>query len=117
LRSALADLIDSTINTGGGTAKLRFRATAATIVDIPLQNPAFGSASSGVITLEGVPISANATGTGDVDNFQILDRGGTVQVSGTVTVTGMGGDITIDNISINSGQEVIVSALTYTAPV
>lgn len=116
VRNALADLIDSLINTGSGTSKIRFRDGSSTIVDIDLQDPAFGAASSGVITLQGTPLSALAANTGDIDNFQILDQNGTVIVSGTVTATLGGGDIEINNISVNSGQEVAITSLTYEAP-
>jgi len=115
VRSALADLIDSLINTGGGTAVLRLRDSTTTIVDFSLANPAFGAASSGVITLAGVPIAAVAAAAGDVDNFQILDRGGALVLSGSVTGAGGGGDIEVSNISIASGQDCSLESLTYTA--
>jgi hypothetical protein len=84
---------------------------------VPLDNPAFGAASGGTITLAGVPLSADAVATGDLDNFQILDRNGSVVYSGTITATGGGGDSTVNNISVNTGQEVAITSLTYTAPV
>jgi hypothetical protein len=116
-RNALADKIDDLINTGAGTAKMRCRDGSTTIVDVPLDNPAFGAASGGTITLAGVPLSADAVATGDLDNFQILDRNGSVVYSGTITATGGGGDSTVNNISVNTGQEVAITSLTYTAPV
>jgi hypothetical protein len=53
--------------------------------------------------------------TGSLDNFQLLDSSGTLLLSGTVTATGGGGDITVNNISVNSGQEVAITSLTYSA--
>lgn len=116
VRSALADAVDALINTGGGTAKLRLRDSTTTIVDFNLQNPAFGSASSGVITLAGVPIAAVAGAAGDVDNAQILDRGGSLVLSCSVTGVGGGGDIEVSNVSIANGQDCSLESLTYTAP-
>ena len=115
LRNILADAVDTAINTGAGTAKVRLRDSTTTIVDFDLANPAFGAASSGTITLAGVPIAGTAGAAGDVDNFQILDRDGTVLVSGTVTATGGGGDITINNISVASAQDCSLTSLTYSA--
>lgn len=116
LRSALADAVDAAINTGSGTAVLRLRDGTTTIVDFDLSNPAFGAASSGVITLADTPIAGTAEAAGDVDNFQILDRDGTLLLSGSVTATSGGGDIEVDNVSIANSQSCSLTALTYTAP-
>lgn len=116
LRSTLADAVDAAINTGSGAAKLRLRDGATTIVDFELQNPAFGNAAAGVITLEGVPIAAEAGAAGELDNFQILDRDGGVVLSGSVSGSGMGGDIEVSNINVADEQECSLDSLTYTAP-
>ncbi len=107
-RNAQADAFDTLINTGGGTAVLRLRNSTTTLVSFNLSNPAFGAASSGAITLSGVTISATASaGTATaVDNYQILDRGGTVQWTGSVT----GSD------TITSGQTVNLTSLVITWP-
>ena len=56
------DLLDA----GSGTAKFRIRANTTTLCDISLPNPAFGSASVGVATAAGLPLSGTgvAAGTG-----------------------------------------------------
>ncbi len=115
VRSALADLIDTLVNTGSGTAVLRLRDSTTTIVDFDLQDPAFGAASSGVITLEGTPIAATAEASGDVDNAQLLDQDGGTVLSCSVTGTGGGGDIEVSNVSIANGQDCSLTSLTYTA--
>lgn len=116
LRSVLADAVDTYINTGAGTAVVRLRDGTTTIVDFPLQNPAFGAAASGVITLNGTPIDAQAVAGGDVDNAQILDRGSALAVSCSVTATGGGGDIEVTNVNIALDQDCSLTSLTYTAP-
>lgn len=107
-RDAQADAFDTLINTGGGTAVLRLRNSTTTLVSFNLSNPAFGASSSGAITLSGVTISATAAaGTATaVDNYQILDRGGTVQWTGSVT----GSD------TITSGQTCNLTSLVITWP-
>jgi hypothetical protein len=58
-------------------------------------------------------LSANATGT--AGHFRIKDSGGTVcHLQGTVTATGGGGDMEVDNTSIASGQQVSVTTFTLT---
>lgn len=115
-RNALADQVDTLVNTGAGTALFRLRASTTTITDFSLQNPAFGAASSGTITLQGTPIVAAAGASGTVDNFQVLDRDGTLVFSGSVTAGGGGGDVTIDNTSVNNGQDCSLDSFTYSAP-
>jgi hypothetical protein len=107
-RDAQADAFDNLVNTGGGTAGLRLRNSTTTLVTFNLSNPAFGSSSTGAITLNGVTISATASaGTATaVDNYQILDRGAAVVWTGAVT----GSD------TITSGQTVNLSSLVITWP-
>lgn len=116
-RTKLADLIDDEVNLGAGTAKVRIRDATTTLVDFNLSNPAFGAAVAGVITLNSTPISATAVADGDADNFQLIDRNGDIIISGSVTATGLGGDIETTNISIANGQDCSLDSLTYTAPV
>lgn len=115
VRSAIADLIDTLVNTGAGTSKLRLRDGTVTIVDFNLSDPAFGAASSGVITLNSTPIAATAGASGDVDNAQLLDQDGSVVLSCSVTGTGGGGDIEVSNVSIANGQDCSLTSLTYAA--
>lgn len=116
LRSALADLVDDAINTGSGTAKLRVRAGSTTLIDFDLANPAFGAAAAGVITLQGVPIAAQAVAAGETDNFQLLNRDGGLEISGSVTGIGGGGDIEVTNTNIAVDQDCTLDSLSYTAP-
>lgn len=115
LRTILADAVDTHVNTGAGTAKVRFRASSTTIVDFNLSNPAFGNAVVGVITLNSVPIATTAVASGVVDNFQIVNRNGDITLSGSVTGAGGGGDIEASNTNIANGQDCSLDSLTYAA--
>ena len=101
--------------TGGGTAQTVLRDSAVTIVAFNLGNPAFGNASSGTITLNGTPIGANASASGDVDNATITARDGSTALACSVTATGMGGDIEVTNPNISNGQSCILTGMTYSA--
>ena len=116
VRNALADLIDTLVNTGASTAVLKLRDGTTDIVSFNLSATAFGAASSGTITLAGTPIAGTAGASGDVDGFQILDKDGTLILSGTVTATGGGGDIEITNISVANGQGCSLTSFSYSAP-
>lgn len=115
LRNVLADAIDNEINTGAGTATLQFEDSGDTeIATINLQNPAFGAAAAGVITLQGVPLEdSNATG-GTVAQFSIYDRDSTKQLEGTVATSGA--DINISNTVVAATDTVELTSLTITVP-
>lgn len=119
-RNAIADAVDATTNVGttdtGGDFVVIESAGPTDLVSIEFQDPAFGAAAAGVITAAGTPLSNTASATGTADTFEIRDRDNAVVIDGTVTATGGGGDVEIDNTSINSGQTVELDSLTWTAP-
>ena len=113
-RNALADQIDTLVNAGAGTAKMRIKTSAdAVLVEFSLQNPSFAAPSNGQITLTGTPISATAAASGTASKFDILDRDGNFVLDGTVGTSNA--DAIIDNTSISSGQTVNLNSMTYTA--
>lgn len=115
-RNALADAFDDLVNTGAGTAEGRLETSGAVeVATFALQNPAFGAASNGVITLQGTPLTdTNATG-GTVAQFRIYNRAGTVVSRSNVATSGA--EITITSTSIASGEQVTLTSLTVTVPV
>lgn len=110
---AVADAIDG----GAGAGKLVIGTTgmAATLATITLTDPC-GAASAGALTLDFDPdISTTASGSGSAAAAKIVDSTDADVITGlTVTATGGGGDITLDNVSINSGQTVTITAGTIT---
>ena len=115
LKNVLADAIDAEINTGAGTANLKFEtAVDAEVATINFQNPAFGAAAAGVITLAGVPLSdTNATG-GTGAQFSLSDRDGTKQLEGVVAVSGQ--DLDLSSLSVGAGDTVELTSFTITIP-
>lgn len=75
------------------------------------------AAASRQKSLSGLPLSTTAAGTGTAGYYRIYASNGTTcHEQGTVTATGGGGDLEIDNTSITSGQTVRITAYTKTAP-
>ena len=117
-RNTVADLVDSTLSTA---AKLVFRlsGTAASpgtaVATLSFGNPAFGSASSGVITANSITSDTNATGNASpVATATLETGGGTVVVH--CAVAGSGSDINLTGgLTIGAGDTVSCSSLTYTA--
>jgi len=74
------------------------------------------AASSGTKALAGTWSDASADATGTAAHFRIYDSGGTVcHMQGTVTGTGGGGDIELNNTSIASTQVVSITSFVLTA--
>jgi len=74
------------------------------------------AAASGSKALAGTWQDTSADATGTAGHFRILDSTGTTcHAQGTITATGGGGDLTLDNTSVASGQTVTVTSFTLTA--
>ncbi len=74
------------------------------------------SQSVGALTLLGVPLSDTAAdANGTINAFSFHTSGGTEVVRGTVTATGGGGDMTVDNPAVVIGQQVQVTSFVYNA--
>lgn len=119
LRNAQLDIIETTIGTG---AVLKFRtgappaniATAdsgTVLATLTLPSDWMAAASSGSKAKSGTWEDASADATGTVGHFRIYASDGTTaHIQGTVTATGDGGDMTVDNTSFAAGQNVTVSS-------
>jgi hypothetical protein len=122
VRNARLDAVETAV---GASAKLRILtgappASCATaqsgtlLVEIDLPADWMAAAASGSKAKLGT-WQANATGTGTAGYFRVLNGAGSVcHVQGTVTATAGGGDMTVDNTSIASGQQVTVNTFTLT---
>lgn len=123
VRNAKLDAIETTI---GASAILRLRsgappATCATadsgtiLAEMTLPADWMAAASGGTKALSGTwqDLSANAAGT--AGHFRIYDSGGTVcGMQGTITISGGGGDMTLDNNVLAVGQQVTITSFTFT---
>lgn len=126
-RNAALDAIEASIGT---SPKLQIRsgalpANAAAVdagnllVEIPLPSDWLETAATGVKTIKGVwtGTGASAAGGGTVaGHFRIKNNTGTVtHVQGTISITGGGGDMELDNPNIAQNQSVTVTTFTLTA--
>lgn len=122
VRNARLDAIETTI---GASPKLQFRtgakpancaaaATGTLLAEVICPADWMAAASAGAKTLAGSWTVA-ASGTGDAGHYRLLDSTGTTcHEQGTITATGGGGDMTVDNVSIAAGQTVTVTTKTLT---
>lgn len=117
-RNAATDAVTALISTSGN---LKFR-TAGTVgspgtaaATLPLSATAFAAASSGTATANAITSDTNATGNASAVATATLETsGGTVVIHTDVAASG--GSINLSGgLTINSGDTVSCSSLTYTA--
>jgi hypothetical protein len=125
VRNALLDAIETSIGT---SAVLKIRtgsvpancATAdagSVVATLSLPSDWMAAASGGSKALSGSWVDASADATGTAAHFRLYASDGTTcGMQGTVTATGGGGDMTVDNTSFASGQSFTVTGFTLTAP-
>jgi|SRR6516162_3696628 hypothetical protein len=124
VRNAMLDAIESTIGTsailkirtGSPPADCGTADSGTVLATLSLPSDWMANASSGAKAKSGTWEDASADNTGTAGHFRVYDSGGTTcHIQGTVTATGGGGDMTLDNVSISSAQDVVVTAFTLTA--
>ena len=115
LRNVLGDAIDTNFNVSGpGTLLFETVADAEVATMASVQNPAFGSAAAGVITLLGVTLSdTSATGGTTV---QFSGRDGAAAKQWELTVGTGGTEIIISSTVVAATDQVDLTALTITVP-
>lgn len=124
VRNARLDAIETAIGTaaklqmytGSMPASCAASATGTKILEDTLASDWAANASSGSKSFNGTPITGTGIGGGGTAGyFRIVDSAGTTcHMQGTITATGGGGDMTIDNTSIANGQTVNVASFTVT---
>ena len=125
--SARNNQLDSLETTVGTSAILRMRSgtvpancaaadSGTVLATVNLPSDWMAAASSGSKTLLGTWQDTSADATGTVGHFRIYDSAGTTcHMQGTVTATGGGGDMTVENTSFATGQQFTVNSFTITA--
>lgn len=122
VRNARLDAIETTVST---TAKLAFysgsvpancaaSSPSGLLATLTLPSDWLAAASSGTKALLGT-WSGTGSGSGNAASFRIFASDGTTcGMQGTVTATGGGGDLTLDNINIASSQAINITSFTLT---
>lgn len=110
--NAVVSAIDA--NASPATLEIGTAGMAAVLVSITLGDPSFAVAGTpAVATLQGVPKSGTASGSGTAAAARIKDGGGTSIVTG-LTVGTSSADIILNNTTISNGQIVTITSGTIT---
>lgn len=124
-RNALLDAIETAagtsailkIRTGSAPANCAAADSGTAVATVSLPSDWMANASGGTKALSGTWQDASADAAGTAAHFRIYDNAGTTcHMQGTVTATGGGGDMTVDNVVFAAGQVFNVTAFTLTAP-
>lgn len=119
--------LDSFETTGGASPILSLRSGAppadcatansgTVIATMTLPADWMAAASGGTKAKSGTWQDTSADNAGSVGHFRIHTAAGTECIAqGTCTNTGGGGDMTLDNITVNAGQSITVATFTLTA--
>lgn len=123
VRNARLDTVESTIGTsaileirsGAPPADCATADSGTLLASMTLPSDWMAAASGGTKALSGTWQDASANNAGTADHFRIKDSGGTTcHMQGTVSATGGGGDLTLDNDVIAAGQTVNITSFTLT---
>lgn len=88
-------------------------ATGTLLASITLPATPWAAAASGSKAKNGT-WSTTGAAAGVAGHFRLRNAADTRREEGTVTGTGGGGDVTVDNVNIAVGQAVIVNTYTHT---
>ncbi len=123
--NAIVDSVDDGAAAGrveirtGAQPAINAALTGTLLATFTMSDPAFGAmvadGSGADAAAAGLPLTdASADATGTAGYGAVLDSDGNVKWTGTVGATSSGEDFEIDNTSITIGQEVQLTAFTFT---
>lgn len=124
VRNAKLDAIETTIGTapvlrirtGAQPANCAAARTGTVLATITLPSDWMAAASGGTKAKSGTWQDTSADATGTAAHYEIMDSGvSTCHEQGSVTVTGGGGDLTLDSVSVTSGQQITITSYQLTA--
>jgi len=96
------------IRTGAAPANCAAADSGTVLATIVLPSDYMSAAASAVKALTGTWQDASADAAGTAGHFRIK-QAATCHDQGTITATGGGGDMTLDNVSIALGQQVTIT--------
>lgn len=123
VRNAKLDAIESTIGTapvlkirtGSAPANCAAADSGTVLASLTLPSDWMAAASGGAKAKSGTWQDASADASGTAAHFRLYASDGTTcHMQGTVTATGGGGDMTLNNVVLASGQVFTINSFTLT---
>lgn len=123
VRDGRLDSIQTTIGlsatlqifSGAPPANCAAASSGTVLATVSLPANYMAASSGGVKAKIGTWVDSAADATGTAGYFRLFNAAGTIcHMQGTVTVTGGGGDMTVDNVSFSVGQVFTVVTMSWT---
>jgi len=103
------------VRTGAPPASCAAARTGTVLATVNLPSDWMAAASGGSKALSGTWQDLAADAAGTMGHFEIMDSAGTTcHMQGTVTATGGGGDMIVNNTNVAVGQQFDVTGFTLT---
>lgn len=124
VRNARLDVVESTIGTspilrirtGAQPANCAAARSGTILATLNLPSDWMAAASGGTKSMLGTWQDTSADNSGTAAHYEIMDNAGTTcHEQGSVTVTGGGGDMTLDSVNFTAGQSFTITSFTKTA--
>lgn len=126
VRNAMLDAVETAVGTSavlkiydltaGAPADCAAAITGTILATLSLPSDWMSAASSGSKAKTGTWQDGSADNTGTADFWRLFASDGTTcHGQGTVTGTGAGGDLTVDNTSFLAGNSITITTFTLTA--
>jgi hypothetical protein len=104
------------LRTGAVPASPQAADSGTVVATIALPADWLLAAANGVKAKSGTWEDTAADAAGVIGHFRIYATDGvTCHIQGTVSLTGAGGDMTVDNTNVNAGQDVLINSFAITA--
>jgi hypothetical protein len=105
------------LRTGAPPANVAAASSGTVVATINLPSDWMGAAAARSKAMSGTWQDTSADAAGTVGHYEIVKNDGTTrQEQGTVTATGGGGDMTIDNTVVAAGQQITITSFTRSMP-
>ena len=115
IEAAIGTLAILKIRTGAAPANCGAADSGTVLATASLPSDWLAAASGGSKAKSGTWEDTSADATGTAAHFRIYASDGTTcHIQGTVTLTGGGGDMTLDNIAFVAGQQFTVTGFALT---
>lgn len=102
------------IRSGAAPANVAAASTGTVLATVPL-GADWATSANGVLTKQGTWEDTAADAAGTAGHYELVKSDGTtVTLRGSVTATGGGGDMTVDNVVFAAGQGFAITAYTIT---
>ena len=125
-RNALVNALAARVDAGAGPGQVRIysgaqpatgddAATGTLLATVNLADPSFAAAANGTINATD-PVAVTGAANGDAGWFRVVDSAGNAVYDGSVSLSGGGGDMIVNTLTVSTGVQFDITAISVTMP-